>query len=61
MPHVRHMCCSEHGVFVEMTDGSMWWRRHEWLADRWAPVGRPGLGHGVTSGETKPRTPRRRR
>lgn len=36
-----HMCCSEHTIVVER-NGEMFWRRHEWNADDWAPLGTPG-------------------
>lgn len=56
---IRHSCCSSDGVFLEMADGSMWWRRHEWPGEMWAPV-IPPQPASVATRRVKP-APRRRR
>lgn len=62
------LCCTEHTV-VEKRDGRIYWRRNDWLADAWAPLGTPGATSGrrlspdAGSDETakvKPRRPARR-
>ncbi len=48
------LCCSDHTI-VEMRDGRTYWRRHEWLAGAWAPLGLPG---GEDAPVSKPARPR---
>jgi hypothetical protein len=48
----ERMCCSEHTIVVEHR-GRLWWRRHEWLADRWAPLGTPGAAASRRGSSTK--------
>jgi hypothetical protein len=60
---MERMCCSEHAIVVEHK-GRLWWRLHEWNANRWAPLGTPGespepVSYGSTTDQPKPARPAR--
>jgi hypothetical protein len=53
-PRRDPMCCSEHTIVVER-HGQLFWRRHEWLANQWAPLSDPATSNLGATPETKRR------
>ena len=43
-----YLALSEHGLVV-LHEGRLYFRRHEWLADRWAPIAWPSESLDATA------------
>lgn len=58
--HRDALCCMAYGIVMER-HGALWWRKHSWNADQWAPLGMPGEVYMEPEPEAKRRTRSRRK